>query len=98
MNSINAGTSRARRFFSGVLEIMETAVLTSIAILMLIFVFVLMVIGLLYLMPRYPQIPSSWFWPIIWIVMGLIVVNLAGLLWWWGRAIKAREEIDRLVD
>jgi hypothetical protein len=57
-----------------------------------------MVIGLLYLMPRYPQIPSSWFWPILWTGTGFIAINLAGLSWWWGRALKAREEFNKLVD
>ncbi len=78
------------------LEIFEIALWTFVSIILLIIVFILMVAGMFYLTSRYPQIPSSWFWPIIWIVMGLIIVNLAGLLWWWGRALKAREELDNL--
>jgi|GEM_PF-6473311 len=63
---------------------------------MLITVFAVLLGFALYLLPRYPQIPASWLWPIVWTGMGLVIISLGALYFWWGSVLKDREELNNL--
>ncbi|RJO62812.1 MAG: hypothetical protein C4542_01810 [Dehalococcoidia bacterium] len=91
-------TSKSSRFLAAVLDIAETALWTFLIIILLVFVFVLMAAFMLYLVMRYPQIPASWFWPAVWMGMGLVIVFLLALYFWWGSMLKDREELNRLAN
>ena len=84
-------------FLLGILSIAETAFCTFLIIIMLIVVFAVLLGYTLYLLPKYPQIPFSWLWPIVWGGMGLVVVFLLALYLWWGWMMKDREELKRLA-
>ena len=64
--------------------------------MLLIFVLILMAIFMLYLILRYPQIPLSWLWPVVWGGMGIVLLTLSGIYFWWDGVLKDREEFNRL--
>jgi type VI protein secretion system component VasK len=81
-----------------VLFVLETAMWTFIALLLLLFVLGYLIINVPLWLAQHPQFPMSWQWYIIWGAMGLIAL-LLGLLWGWGgRARKDREEARRIAD
>ena len=84
-------------FLLGLLSIAETAFCTFLIIIMLIVVFGVLLGYALYLLPKYPQIPASWLWPIVWGGMGLVILFLLALYLWWGWMMKDREELNRLA-
>lgn len=86
----------ARGCLGAILDIAETAFWTFIFVIMLILVFGIAIWAMLLITARYPQIPAEWFWPVIWIFMGLVLLGLLALYLWWDRVLKDRESLNNL--
>lgn len=80
----------------GILTIAEAALWTFLIIMLLVLVFVLMAAFMLHLVLRYLQIPASWLWLAVWAGMGLVIVSLAALYFWWGSVLKERDQLQSL--
>ena len=89
---------KPHNFLNGILSIAETALWTFLIIILLIFVFILTIGLMLYLLPRYPQIPDSWVWPVVWTTMGVLISSLGVLYFWWGSVLKDREKLNDILE
>jgi hypothetical protein len=85
-------------FWRGILTVAESALWTFLIIALLMLVFVILFGFMLFLLLKYPQIPTSWLWPAVWTGMGLIVISLAALYFWWGSVLKDRETLESLFQ
>ena len=79
------------------LEVLEIALLTFIALAMLLFVLGYLIFTLPGWMAAHPQYAADWLWYIIWGIMGGIVIFMAALWWWWGRVLKDRETASQVL-
>ena len=80
------------------LEILETALWVFIVLILLLFVLGFLIVSLPSWLAAHPQYPLSWFWYIIWGIMGAIILFMALLWWWWGSVLKDRETARRIAD
>ena len=66
--------------------------------MLLVLMFVLVLAFMLHLVLRYLQIPASWLWLAVWAGMGLVILSLVALYFWWGSVLNDKKELNRLAN